>query len=290
MKTVLGIIGGSGLYEIDGLRNVERVAPSSPWGAASDALTVGELEGLPVVFLARHGQGHRYSPSEINYRTNIDSFKRAGVTDIISVSACGSLKEHLSPGTFVVVDQFIDRSCSRPASYFSNGLVAHVSIAKPTCGRLSELLAQALTEEHIPSHKGGIYVSIEGPQFSTFAESTLYRSWGCDVVGMTNMPEARLAREAEICYQTVAMVTDYDCWHESHGHVEMQSVLSVMQANSDRAKQLIKALARKLAVEKEPCSEGCDRALDSAIVTSPLAINAAVVEKLHPIIKRRFRL
>ncbi|HUF44218.1 MAG TPA: S-methyl-5'-thioadenosine phosphorylase, partial [Aestuariivirgaceae bacterium] len=234
-QAVLGIIGGSGFYDV-ALDNARSELIDSPWGAPSDALRIGEIAGLPTVFLPRHGRGHPLSPSDINYRANIDVLKRAGVTDLVSVSACGSFREALSPGTFVIVDQFIDRTFARPKSFFGPGCVAHVSVAEPVSPRLADRVEAAARGEAIRFHRGGTYLAMEGPQFSTLAESNLYRSWGCDVIGMTNMPEAKLAREAEICYSTVAMVTDYDSWHPDHGSVDITSIIKVMQANAESAR------------------------------------------------------
>lgn len=290
MEKVIGVIGGSGLYEIDGLKVIERREVETPFGKPSDALIIAELEGLKVVFLARHGQGHYYAPNEVNYRANIYALKEVGVTDILSVSACGSLREHLSPGMFCLVDQFIDRTTTRANSFFGTGLVAHVSMAHPTCPRLAQKIAKLLQLEDIPFQMGGTYLAIEGPQFSTYAESNMYRAWGADVIGMTNMPEARLAREAEICYQTIAMVTDFDCWHSEHGHVDVQAVLKVLATNSHKAKQLIKSLAKSFALTREPCSEACDIALDLALVTSPDRIDPEMKVKLEAILKRRLLL
>src|SRR4249920_2775794 len=237
--TVLGILGGSGVYEIAGLKDAKWRRIASPFGETSDEFLLGVLDGLDVVFVPRHGRGHRHSPTSINYRANIDALKRAGATDILSLSACGSLREDLPPGHFVVVDQFIDRTFAREKSFFGEGLVAHVSIAHPTCGRLAEAVHACAMEAKFPVKLGGTYLVMEGPQFSSLAESNLYRSWGCDVIGMTNMPEAKLAREAEICYATVAMVTDYDCWHEEHAEVDVAAVIKVLHENVDKAHGLI---------------------------------------------------
>ena len=239
--TLVGIIGGSGVYDIPGLTDVSWKTVDTPWGQPSDQLMFGTLNGQKLVFLPRHGRGHVRTPSDINYRANIDVLKRVGVTDIISVSAVGSLKAELPPGTFVVVDQFIDRTFARTKSFFGHGLVAHVSMAHPVCGRLGDHLADAANAARIKVVRGGTYLVMEGPQFSTKAESALYRSWGCDVIGMTNMPEAKLAREAEMCYATVAMVTDYDCWHPDHDHVTVEQIVKVLLANADKAKAQNKA-------------------------------------------------
>ena len=239
---VIGIIGGSGVYDIDGLADKEWRTVDSPFGRPSDQLLFGSLGGQRMVFLPRHGRGHRIPPSELNYRANIDVLKRAGCTEIVSVSAVGSLSEQLCPGTFVIVDQFIDRTFARHKSFFGTGLVAHVGLGHPVCARLGDALQAAAEEAGIPVRRGGTYLVMEGPQFSTQAESKLYRSWGCDVIGMTNMPEAKLAREAEMCYATVAMVTDYDCWHPDHDHVSVEAVVKVLLDNADKARSLVKAV------------------------------------------------
>ena len=283
----LGVIGGSGLYQIDGLKDAEWVSVETPFGEPSDQVLLGNLEGLDVAFLPRHGRGHRIPPGEINFRANIDVLKRAGVTDIVSMSAVGSLRESLAPGEFVVVDQFIDRTFARVKSFFGAGLVAHVSMAHPVCRRIGADLLQATGS--VPGMRaihGGTYLVMEGPQFSTLAESELYRSWGCDVIGMTNMPEAKLAREAEICYATVAMVTDYDCWHEDHDDVTVEAVIQVVNENAARARTLVTALAAGFAPERAACSSGCDRALDNAVMTAPEARDAALVAKLDAVAGR----
>jgi len=287
--TVIGIIGGSGLYQIDGMTNVEWRRVESPFGDPSDALCFGELAGVRVVFLPRHGRGHRIPPTEINFRANIDAMKRAGVTDLISLSAVGSLKEELAPGAFVLVDQFIDRTFARPKSFFGTGCVAHVSMGHPVCRRLGNRLAAAAGEAGIAMTRGGTYVVIEGPQFSTLAESNLYRGpWNCDVIGMTNMPEAKLAREAEICYATVAMVTDYDCWHPDHAHVTVEMILKTLSKNAETAKALIKAVV-PLAGKDETCPEGCRHALDAALITAPEARDPAVLARLDAVAGRVLR-
>lgn len=246
----------------------------------------GELNGQPLVFLPRHGRGHRVPPSELNFRANIDALKRVGVTEIISVSAVGSLKEELPPGTFVIVDQFVDRTFARVKSFFSTGLVAHVGMGHPVCRRLGDAIQAAATEEGIPVVRGGTYLVMEGPQFSTMAESNLYRSWGCDVIGMTNMPEAKLAREAEMCYATVAMVTDYDCWHPDHDHVTVDTVIKVLLANADKARALVKRLAPKLATRKAVCECGCHLALDAAVITAPGMRDPDLIRKLDAVAGR----
>ena len=285
-KTVLGIIGGSGVYDLPGLENTRSERIHTPWGEPSDELGFGELEGIPLVFLPRHGRGHRIGPSQINYRANIDAMKRAGVTDLVSVSACGSFREELSPGTFVLVDQFIDRTFAREKSFFGQGCVAHVSFADPVSPGLVDYVEAATKAANIPYKRGGTYLAMEGPQFSTRAESHLYRSWGCDVIGMTNMPEAKLAREAEICYATVAMVTDYDCWHDSHDDVDIEALLRVLHDNVDKAKGMIAQLAQEIPKEHEPCPIGSDRALDLAIITPPDARDPDLMRKLDAVAGR----
>ena len=285
-KSVLGIVGGSGLYDIPALKNVRWEAVASPWGEPSDQILFAELDGLPIRFLPRHGRGHKVPPSAINFRANIDALKRAGVTDLISVSACGSLKEQLPPGHFVIVDQFIDRTFAREKSFFGPGCVAHVSMADPVSPLLAIELQKACTAEKIAHTKGGTYIVMEGPQFSTRAESNLYRSWGCDVIGMTNMPEAKLAREAEICYATVAMVTDFDCWHADHAEVDVAAVIKVLHANVDKAHRLIERLARDFPRQHPACPIGSDRALDVAIITPPDARDPALLKKLDAVAGR----
>ena len=287
-ETVLGIIGGSGLYEIDGLSNTRWERVASPFGETSDAFLFGELDGTSLVFLPRHGRGHRHSPTSINYRANIDALKRAGVTDILSFSACGSFREDLPPGTFVVVDQFIDRTFAREKSFFGEGLVGHVSMAEPVCGRLGHHLLAGAAAAGVTAVPGGTYLAMEGPQFSTLAESRLYKSWGCDVIGMTNMPEAKLAREAEICYATLAMVTDYDCWHPDHAHVEVVDILKVLLANADTARDVIRATVPiiRRAGPRMPCQQGCDRALDVALVTAAEARDPKILAKLDAVAGR----
>jgi 5'-methylthioadenosine phosphorylase len=283
---VLGVVGGSGIYELDGLADVRRVAVATPWGEPSDEIVTGTLGAVRVAFLPRHGRGHRLGPGEVNYRANIDALKRLGVTDLISLSACGSLREGLAPGTFVVVDQFIDRTFARAKSFFGQGIVAHVSMAHPVCARLGAVVAAAAAGAAIPCIRGGTYLAIEGPQFSTLGESRLYRAWGCDVIGMTNMPEAKLAREAEICYATVAMVTDFDVWHPDHDHVQVADVLRVLAANADHARALIGRAAPGLGDRPVPCPHGCDRSLDAAVVTPRAAWPAPAAERLSAILAR----
>ena len=283
---LVGVIGGSGVYEIDGLADARWVEVGTSFGAPSDALLTGVLDGQRMVFLPRHGRGHRLPPSEVNYRANIDALKRLGVTDVISVSAVGSLREELAPGTFVVVDQFMDRTFARPKSFFGGGLAAHVSMAYPVCGRLGDAIEAAAAEAGIEAVRGGTYLVMEGPQFSTLAESELYRAWGCDVIGMTNMPEAKLAREAEMCYATIAMVTDYDCWHPDHDNVTVESVIRVLGDNAERARRLVTRLAPRLADHRGPCARGCQTALDYAIITAPEARDPAMVERLDAVAGR----
>jgi 5'-methylthioadenosine phosphorylase len=285
-KAVLGIIGGSGLYDLPGLQNVREERIESPWGEPSSALRIGDIEGLPIVFLSRHAPGHRFSPTDINYRANIDVMKRAGVTDLISLSACGSYKEDLSPGTFVLVDQFVDRTFGRPSSFFGTGCVAHVSMAHPVSPRLRIHLAEAAEAEGIPYVREGTYVCMEGPQFSTLAESLTYKGVGYSVVGMTNLPEAKLAREAEICYATVAMVTDFDCWHPDHDAVNVQDIIRVLMANAEKAARLVARFARNFPREHEPCPIGSDRALDTAIITAPEARDPELLKKLDAVAGR----
>jgi len=283
---VIGIIGGSGLYNIEGLTNTKWVKVETPWGEPSDEFLTGEFEGSKIVFLPRHGRGHKISPTGLNYRANIDALKRLGVTDILSLSAVGSLKEELPPGHFVIVDQFIDRSFARAKSFFEAGCVAHVSMAHPVCPRLGDALEETAKAQGLPVTRGGTYLVMEGPQFSTLAESNLYRSWGCSVIGMTNMPEAKLAREAEICYATVAMVTDYDCWHEDHDAVTVDAVVKVLLGNADKARNLVKGVLPKISAPRGPCPAGCDRALEYALITAPEARDPAALTKLSAVAGR----
>ena len=285
-KSVLGIIGGSGVYDLPGLEKTQTKAIDSPWGEASAPLLMGEIAGLPIVFLSRHSKGHRHSPSDINYRANIDVLKRAGVTDLISLSACGSFKEKLPPGTFVLVDQFVDRTHKRESSFFGKGCVAHVSMAHPVSPRLRIHLAAAAMAEGINVVRDGTYVCIEGPQFSTLAESLTYKNLGYSVIGMTNMPEAKLAREAEMCYATVAMVTDFDCWHPDHDAVTVQDIVKVLVANAEKAAQLVARLARDFPREHEPCPIGSDRALDNALITAPDARDPQLLLRLDAVAGR----
>src|SRR6202046_5152410 len=276
---VLGIIGGAGIYHLPGLENVRDEAIASPWGEPSAPVRHGRIAGLPIVFLPRHGRGHRLSPSDINYRANIDVLKRAGVTELISLSACGSVREDLPPGTFVLVDQFVDRTYRRETSFFGKGCVAHVSMAHPVSPRLPVHLAAAAEAEGIPFARGGTYVCIEGPQFSTLAESLTYKAQGYSVIGMTNMPEAKLAREAEICYASVAMVTDFDCWHPDHDAVTVSDIIRVLNANAEKASKLVARLARDFPRAHEPCPIGSDHALDSAPIPAPQAGRRGVVRR-----------
>jgi 5'-methylthioadenosine phosphorylase len=285
-QSVLGIIGGSGLYTMPALKHARWQTIASPWGEPSDQVLFADIDGLPIRFLPRHGRGHRIPPSAINFRANIDVLKRAGVTDLVSVSACGSLKEELPPGRLVIVDQFIDRTFARDKSFFAPGCVAHVSMADPVSPLLAEAVARAAHEEGIAATRGGIYLVIEGPQFSTRAESELYRSWGCSVIGMTNMPEAKLAREAEICYATIAMVTDYDCWHDEHADVDVAAVIKLLSENVDKAHRLLERLARSFPREHPPCPIGSDRALDVAVITPAEARDATLLAKLDAVAGR----
>ncbi|WP_375206054.1 S-methyl-5'-thioadenosine phosphorylase [Hyphococcus sp.] len=288
-KRVLGFIGGSGVYSMDALEGPERLEIDTPWGAPSDALIKGKLSGVEVVFLARHGAGHTLPPSHINYRANIDAMKRAGVTDLVSVSACGSFREELSPGTFVIVDQFIDRTTMRPKSFFGPGFVAHVSMADPVCPALAEALVASCAAIGVAHEKGGTYICIDGPQFSSRAESHLYRSWGCDVIGMTNMPEAKLAREAELPYASVAMVTDYDCWREQDGPVEVGLILETLKQNTANAARLVADLAPRLGPMRIGSPLGIETALDMAVITPPERRDPEMMRKLDAVAGRFFK-
>ncbi len=289
IRPVIGIIGGSGLYDIPGLQRTAWRRVASPWGEASDELLEGWLDDVRCVFLPRHGRGHRLGPSDLNYRANIDALKRAGCTDVLSLSAVGSLREELPPGHFVIVDQFIDRTFARAKSFFGAGCVAHVSVADPVCPRLGDALEASARAIGLPVTRGGTYLVMEGPQFSSRAESHLYRSWGCSVIGMTNMPEAKLAREAELCYASVAMVTDYDCWHDTHGHVTVDMVVAVLLANADRARELVAAVVPVIGAARGPCPAGCDRALDHALITAPAARDPDLLRKLDAVAGRVLR-
>ncbi|MGR3616786.1 MAG: S-methyl-5'-thioadenosine phosphorylase [Paracoccaceae bacterium] len=285
--TMIGVIGGSGLYEIDGLENATWVSTETPWGDPSDQILTGTLNGVKMAFLPRHGRGHVHSPTEVPYRANIDALKRLGVTDVISVSACGSFRDEMAPGHFVIVDQFIDRTFAREKSFFGTGCVAHVSVAHPTCPRLSAACETAAKDAGITVHRGGTYLAMEGPQFSSVAESGMYReSWGCDVIGMTNMPEAKLAREAELCYASVAMVTDYDSWHPDHGAVDITAIIATLQGNSANGADMVRRLPALLGTDRAPCVHGCDRALDFAILTAPEKRDPKVLAKLDAVAGR----
>lgn len=285
-KAVLGIVGGSGIYDMPGLSRVREKAIKSPWGEPSDKLRIGEVDGLTVVFLPRHGRGHVLSPSDINYRANIDVLKRAGVTDLVSLSACGSFKSALPPGSFLLVDQFVDRTHKRESSFFGKGCVAHVSMAHPVAPKLADRIAAAAKAEKIKLSRGGTYVCMEGPQFSSLAESMTYKNLGYSVIGMTNMPEAKLAREAEISYASVAMVTDFDCWHPDHDAVTVQDIIKVLMANAEKAKRLVARLAKDFPREHEPCPVGSDRALDTALITAPEARDKKLLKKLYAVAGR----
>lgn len=287
MQTMIGVIGGSGVYEIDGLEGASWVRVKTPWGAPSDEVLVGRLNGVPMAFLPRHGRGHVHTPSSVPYRANIDALKRLGCTDVVSVSACGSFREEFAPGDFVVLDQYIDRTVGRTSSFFGPGCVAHVSVAHPTCPRLSAACVSAARAEGIRVHDGGTYLAMEGPQFSTLAESRMYREvWGAHVIGMTGMPEAKLAREAELCYAAVAMITDYDCWHQDHGAVDVSVVIQTLVGNSSKARGLISHLPGLLGPDREPCPHGCDRALTHAIMTAPAKRDPDLLAKLDAVAGR----
>lgn len=286
MQTMIGVIGGSGLYQIDGLEGASWVRVKTPWGKPSDEILVGRLDGVAMAFLPRHGRGHVHSPTSVNYRANIDALKRLGCTDIIAVSAVGSLREDFSPGDFVIVDQYIDRTFAREKSFFGTGCVAHVGFAHPTCPRLGEAAAAAARDSGATVHVGATYVAMEGPQFSTLAESRLYRQWGADLIGMTGMPEAKLAREAELCYACIAMVTDYDCWHADHGAVDVAQVVATMGRNSVHARSLIARLPGRLGPDRAPCPHGCDRALEHAIMTAPDRRDPEVLARLDAVAGR----
>ncbi|MFK7745528.1 MAG: S-methyl-5'-thioadenosine phosphorylase [Roseobacter sp.] len=285
--TKIAVIGGSGIYDIDGLQDAAWTQVDTPWGAPSDQILTGTLNGVSMAFLPRHGRGHIHSPTTVPYRANIDALKRIGVTDVISVSACGSFRDEMAPGDFVLVDQFIDRTFAREKSFFGTGCVAHVSVAHPTCPRLTDACYSAAKDAGITVHKGGTYLAMEGPQFSTLAESKMYReSWGADVIGMTNMPEAKLAREAELCYASVAMITDYDSWHPDHGEVDVTEIIKTLMGNADKGRDLVKRLPALLGSDRAPCPHGCDRALEFAILTAPEARDPAVIAKLDAVAGR----
>ncbi len=283
----IAVIGGSGLYDVDGLQDARWTTVESPWGTPSDDILTGTLDGISMAFLPRHGRGHIHSPTTVPYRANIDALKRLGCTDVISISACGSFREEMAPGDFVLVDQFIDRTFAREKSFFGTGCVAHVSVAHPTCPRLTDACETAAKDAGITVHRGGTYLAMEGPQFSTLAESKLYREvWGCDVIGMTNMPEAKLAREAELCYASVAMITDYDSWHPDHGEVDVTQIVATLKGNAEKGRDLVRRLPALLGPERAPCPHGCDRALDYAILTAPDARDAALMSKLDAVAGR----
>ena len=284
---MIGVIGGSGLYEIEGLEDARWQSVETPWGAPSDEILTGRLEGTPMAFLPRHGRGHVHTPSSVPYRANIDALKRLGCSDVVAVSACGSFREEMAPGDFVIVDQFIDRTFAREKSFFGPGCVGHVSVANPTCPRLSAACAEAAEAAGVRVHRGGTYLAMEGPQFSTLAESRMYReAWGADVIGMTNMPEAKLAREAELCYAAVAMITDYDSWHPEHGEVEVTQIIATLMGNAEKARGLVARLPALLGAARPPCPAGCDRALEHAILTRPEARDAGMVRRLDAVAGR----
>ena len=286
-NTMIAVIGGSGIYDIDGLQGAAWQAVDSPWGTPSDEILTGTLDGVKMAFLPRHGRGHVHGPTTVPYRANIDALKRIGVTDVISVSACGSFREEMAPGDFVVVDQFIDRTFGREKSFFGTGCVAHVSVAHPTCPRLGDACFTAAQDAGITVHKGGTYLAMEGPQFSSLAESKMYReSWGCDVIGMTNMPEAKLAREAELCYASIAMVTDYDSWHPDHGEVDIMDIIKTLTGNADKGREMVRRLPALLGAERAPCPHGCDRALEYAMLTAPEKRDPALLAKLDAVAGR----
>ena len=286
-QTKIAIIGGSGIYEIDGLKDATWQEVDTPWGPASDQILTGQLDGVDMAFLPRHGRGHVHSPTTVPYRANIDALKRLGVTDVISVSACGSFRDHMAPGDFVIVDQFIDRTFAREKSFFGQGCVAHVSVAHPTCPRLSDACETAARDTGVRVHRGGTYLAMEGPQFSTLAESKMYReSWGADVIGMTNMPEAKLAREAELCYASIAMITDYDSWHPDHGEVDVNDIIKTLMGNAQNARDLVAKLPALLGAERNDCPHGCDKALEYAIMTAPDMRDPSLVAKLDAVAGR----
>ncbi|OWU86445.1 5'-methylthioadenosine phosphorylase [Oceanicola sp. 22II-s10i] len=287
MDAHIGIIGGSGLYEIDGLKDATWRHVDTPWGAPSDEILTGTLDGVTLSFLPRHGRGHVHSPTEVPYRANIDALKRIGVTDVVSVSACGSFREEMAPGDFVIVDQFIDRTVNRDKSFYGTGCVVHVSMAHPTCARLAALCRDAARAEGVTVHDGGTYLAMEGPQFSTLAESRMYREqWGAHVIGMTNMPEAKLAREAELCYASVAMVTDYDCWHPDHDAVDVAQVIATLTGNAAKARGMVARLPALAGTARAVCPCGCDRALEMAFITAPEKRDPAVLARLDAVAGR----
>ena len=286
-NTMIGVIGGSGIYQIDGLQDARWQRVETPWGAPSDEILTGTLDGVPMAFLPRHGRGHVHAPGTIPYRANIDALKRLGVSDVIALSACGSFREEMAPGDFVIVDQFIDRTVGRDSSFFGTGCVAHVGLAHPVCARLGTACAEAAEAAGASVHRGGTYLAIEGAQFSTLAESHMYRTaWGADVIGMTNMPEAKLAREAELCYASVAMITDYDSWHPDHGEVDVTRILATLTGNADKGRDVVRRLPALLSDARAPCQHGCDRALDFAILTAPEARDPELVARLDAVAGR----
>jgi 5'-methylthioadenosine phosphorylase len=286
MQTMIGVIGGSGVYQIDGLEAAEWVSVTTPWGEPSDQMLTGRLDGVPMAFLPRHGRGHMHSPTSVNFRANIDALKRLGCTDVVAVSAVGSLRQDYKPGDFVIVDQYIDRTFAREKSFFGSGCVAHVGFSHPTCTRLSAACADAARAAGVTVHEGATYLAMEGPQFSTLAESRLYRSWGADVIGMTGMPEAKLAREAELCYASVAMVTDYDCWHPDHTAVDVAQVIRTLTANAGNARALVARLPGFLRADRASCPQGCDHSLDMALMTAPDKRDPDLLEKLDAVAGR----
>jgi 5'-methylthioadenosine phosphorylase len=290
LATKIAVIGGSGIYDIDGLETPNWVTVETPWGPPSDAVLTGTLHGVEMLFLPRHGRGHVHTPTSVPYRANIDALKRLGATDVLSISACGSFRNHMAPGDFVIVDQFIDRTCAREKSFFGTGCVAHVSVANPTCSRLGTACEDAARKAGITVHRGGTYLAMEGPQFSTRAESKLYREvWGCDIIGMTNMPEAKLAREAELCYASVGMVTDYDSWHPDHGEVDVSEIIKTLIGNADKARAMVTEISASCDPHRAPCPQGCDHALDHAILTAPDARDPLIMAKLDAIAGRVLR-
>lgn len=286
MQTMIGVIGGSGVYQIDGLEAAAWVSVTTPWGEPSDQMLTGRLYGVPMAFLPRHGRGHMHSPTSVNFRANIDALKRLGCTDVVAVSAVGSLRQDYKPGDFVIVDQYIDRTFAREKSFFGSGCVAHVGFSHPTCTRLSAACADAARAAGVTVHEGATYLAMEGPQFSTLAESRLYRSWGADVIGMTGMPEAKLAREAELCYASVAMVTDYDCWHPDHTAVDVAQVIRTLTANAGNARALVARLPGFLRADRASCPQGCDHSLDMALMTAPDKRDPDLLEKLDAVAGR----
>jgi 5'-methylthioadenosine phosphorylase len=283
-KWKVGIVGGSGLYALDALENAAWIDVDTPWGTPSDQLLTGNVSGVECVFLPRHGRGHRIGPTQLNFRANIDALKRLGVTDLLSVSAVGSLRENIAPGDFVIADQFIDRTFAREKSFFGEGLVAHVSIADPVCPRLSDYAARAAEAAGATVHNGGTYLAMEGPQFSTRAESHLYRQWGADIIGMTAMPEAKLAREAELPYALIAMVTDYDCWRENEAPVEVEAVIAQLGANAAKARAAVEHFLRSLPTSRE--ASPIDNVLDFALITDPAHRDPALMAKLDAVAGR----